>query len=170
MFVFVACFPEAPISTPCRESLLCRCKRGQPWPFSRKSWDGLFRSHPPGPPIPQRSLPCGIRPCRSFEFSHEAFRHALLPVTASSALHFSSTMALGRLPLPPSLPFHYHLPVPPRGVRSVVARRASLPWTSMNSSLNLMIRLAAQFSVNPHTPLSTCQLENPPPLSGGRKS
>ena len=56
-----------------------------------------------------------MRPPRSFAFSHEAFRQALLPVTASSALHLSSTMALVRpaaylsiplptLPLPPPLP------------------------------------------------------------------
>lgn len=50
-------------------------------------------SHPPGPPMPQRSFPCGIRPPRSLEFSHSALRQALLPVTAVSALHLSSTMA-----------------------------------------------------------------------------
>lgn len=61
-------------------------------------------SHPPGPPMPHRSFPCGMRPPRSLECSHEAFRQALLPVTAVSALHFNSTIALDRqpaLPLPP---------------------------------------------------------------------
>lgn len=66
----------------------------------------LSLAHPPGPPMPQRSLPCGMRPPFSLEFSHSALRQALLPVTASSALHFSSTMAFYRLadplPSPPS--------------------------------------------------------------------